>query len=115
MYLTVAVSLNFWEKNLPNWTNNKREGNFLQIEGFCQAVFIFPGLSFIFKYFPGLEIVIAKIKYISGFPGRVTALLITAVLKISKTNNGFRFHLTKFIEDIPSYTESQLIVFSIFE
>ena len=36
---------------------------------------------------------------------------ITAVPDISKTNNGFRFHLTKFIEDIRSYTESQLLVF----
>ncbi len=31
--------------------------------------------------------------------------------EISKTNNGFQFHLTKFIEDIRSYAESQLLVF----
>ncbi len=36
---------------------------------------------------------------------------IIAVPEISKTNNGFRFHLTKFIEDIRRYKESQLLYF----
>ncbi len=39
---------------------------------------------------------------------------ITAVAEISKTNNGFRFHLTKFIEDTRSYRVT-VMVFLIFK
>ncbi len=92
---------------MPNWTNNMiRVGNFWKYRGFVKLFNFsrsFPGLSFIFKYFPGLETVIAKIKYIPGFPGRIRAFYV--LLLNSSTAQRQKFGMEKVDKDYLSCGE----------